>query len=750
MRGLIMKKELLAPVGDWETLKQAVHRGADAVYLGGKKFGARKFATNFDNEELSSAISYCHLYGVKIYVTVNTMIYEEEMEEVLSYVTFLDEQGVDAIIVQDLGLIRILREVLPDLAIHASTQLHTHNEEQVRLLESLSVKCVVMAREMSLEEINALDTNMKIECFIHGALCVSYSGQCLFSSMLLSRSGNRGECAGICRLPFQLLEEGRPVPSPGDYLLSMREFNTMDRIDSLMTSKVTSFKIEGRMKSPVTIGFLVSLYRKLIDGYEKKEPYLISEEERKQLKGLFHREFTEGYLFSSSFSDVMNVKSPNHIGYPIGKVVSVSSSYVEILLEDSLNQEDGIRFLESQSGMIVNFLYDSSMKLSSSAAPNSRVFVPKKGTVFVGDTVMKTLDHNFIASFSKYEEKKIPITMHAVASYPGKFVLSISDFENTVIEEGDFVTLAKKTPTSKERVKEQLEKVGNTPFTVVSSTIEIKDSLFLPISSLNEIRRKALAQLISLREKGKKSIVRKPFSLSSSYPRASSLVYSALVRTEEQLEGCLLAQIDQFYTPNFALYQKYKNKLPIYYRLDRVMKIHKKMEGERLLIGETGSLQYSKNNEVISDYYLNVANRSMVDFLFEHGVSKVTLSVECDPSQVSSLLHAYEEKPNVEVILYGWVEAMIMKYCPVSYLLHDGKGPCQVCRQGKHYSLRDRNGAIYPLLQERELTHLFFHRPLERDISSYYSCGIRSFRFEFLNETKEEVEAIIKKLRKKL
>lgn len=745
-----MKKELLAPVGDWETLKQAVHRGADAVYLGGKKFGARKFATNFDNEELSSAIRYCHLYGVKIYVTVNTMIYEEEMEAVLSYVTFLYEQGVDAIIVQDLGLIRILREVLPDLAIHASTQLHTHNEEQLRLLESLSVKCVVMAREMSLDEINALDTTMKIECFIHGALCVSYSGQCLFSSMLLSRSGNRGECAGICRLPFQLLEEKTPVPSPGDYLLSMRELNTMERIDSLMASKVTSFKIEGRMKSPVTIGFLVSLYRKLIDGYEKKEPYSLSKEEKNQLKGLFNREFTEGYLFSSSFSQVMNVKSPNHIGYPIGKVVSVSSNYVEILLEDSLNQEDGIRFFKSQSGMIVNFLYDSSMKLSSSAAPNSRVFVPKKGTVLVGDTVMKTLDHNFITSFSKYEEKKIPITMQAVASYPGKFILSVSDFENTVTEEGDFITLAKKTPTSKERVKEQLEKVGNTPFVVVSSTIQMEDSLFLPISSLNELRRKALTQLISLREKGRKPIVRKPFSLSSSYPRASSFVYSALVRTEEQLEGCLLAQIDQFYTPNFALYQKYKNKLPIYYRLDRVMKTHEKMEKERLLIGETGSLQYTKGNEVISDYYLNVANRSMVDFLFEHGVSKVTLSVECDPSQVSSLLQTYEEKPNVEVILYGWVEAMIMKYCPVSYLLHDGKGPCQICRQNKHYSLRDRNGAIYPLLQEKELTHLFFHRPLERNVHSYSSCGVRSFRFEFLNETKEEVEAIIKKLRKKL
>ena len=386
-----MKKELLAPAGDFETLKQAIHHGADAVYLGGKRFGARKFASNFDEEEMKKAISYCHLFGVKIYVTVNTMIYEEELEEVLEYVSFLYHHFVDAIIVQDLGLISMVRKKFPNLEIHASTQLHNHNRESLRLLEELGVTRVVVAREMSLEEINQLDTSLEIECFIHGALCVCYSGQCLFSSLLLSRSGNRGECAGICRLPFQLLEDGGNISTNGNYLLSPRELNSMGHIPLLMESKVTSFKIEGRMKSPTTIGFIVSLYRKLMDGYLKQRPYLLTKEDQQHLLSLFNREFTDGFLFNSKQDQLMNIKSPNHIGYPIGRVVSINNQKVEIVLSQALNQEDGIRFLESETGMIVNFLYDSSDHLIRSGNALDHVFLDHKVSVHVGDTVMKTL-----------------------------------------------------------------------------------------------------------------------------------------------------------------------------------------------------------------------------------------------------------------------------------------------------------------------------------------------------------------------
>lgn len=745
-----MKKELLAPAGDFETLKQAVHHGADAIYLGGKKFGARKFASNFDEEEMIHAISYCHLYGVKIYVTVNTMIYEEELEEVIKYVSFLHHHFVDAIIVQDLGLIRILRKKFPNLEIHASTQLHNHNEEGLRLLEELGVKRVVVARELSLKEIESLDTTMEIECFIHGALCVCYSGQCLFSSLLLSRSGNRGACAGICRLPFQLLEDGKEVATEGNYLLSPRELNSMNHISELMESKVTSFKIEGRMKAPSTIGFIVSLYRKLIDGYEKKSPYLLTEEDQKSLLGLFNREFTDGFLFSSSFKGLMNIKSPNHIGYPIGKVVSVSNTWIEISLKDELTQEDGIRFLESESGMIVNYLYDSSFKLIHSASKDEHIFVDSKVSAKVGDTVMKTLDKKLLEGLEYYPEKKISIEMKIEAHYPGTFVLTVTDSYHQVQKEGDFLYLATSSPTTEERVIAQLQKTGNTPFVVSKITVEMDNNLFLPISSLNGIRREALEELSNIREvESKTEVIENSYEMPTILDHSSNhkITFTALIRNKEQLEACREAGIEEFYTPDFSLYQEFKNQLSIYYRVDRVMMAHPSLLKERLLVGELGSVySYTKKNEVISDYYLNVGNHSMIQFLLEHGVKRVTLSVECSKEQIEMLLNKQVSLPEIEIILYGHLEAMVTKYCPLSLVLKKEQGPCNICKGEKNYSLRDRNGAVYPMIQSRELTHIFYHMPVEHNIKKYSSTGVTHFRFEFLNETKDEILSIVKKL----
>jgi len=747
-----MKKELLAPVGDFDTLKQAIHHGADAVYLGGKKFGARKSATNFNEEEMIQAIRYCHLYGVKIYVTVNTMIYEEELEEVLEYVSFLHHHFVDAVIVQDLGLIRLLRKKFPNLEIHASTQLHNHNNAGLRILEELGVKRVVVARELSLKEIESLDTSMEIECFIHGALCVCYSGQCLFSSLLLSRSGNRGACAGICRLPFQLLENGKQVVTSGNYLLSPRELNSMNHIPELMESKITSFKIEGRMKSPSTVGFIVSLYRKLMDGYEKKSPYLLTEEENKNLLALFNREFTDGFLFSSSFNHLMNIKSPNHIGYPIGKVVSVTDSKIEISLKEELTQEDGIRFLESESGMIVNYLYDSSNRLIHSASRGEHIFVDFKIPTKVGDTVMKTLDKKLLERLEQYPEKKIPVTMKVTAHYPGTFVLTITDSLHQVQKEGDFLSLATNSPTTEERVISQLQKTGDTPFIVSKVTTDMDHNLFLPISSLNGIRREALEELKHIREMKREKevietnleipIVSKPHSI-------PKITYTALVRNREQLDACREVGIHEFYTPDFSLYQEFKEKIPIYYRMDRVMNEHPPLSKERLLVGELGSIySYTEENEVVSDYYLNVGNHAMIDFLQEQGVKRVTLSVECSKEQIETILKKHGTFPEIEIILYGHIEVMITKYCPLSLVLKKEQGPCNICRMGNTYSLKDRNGAIYPMIQSKELTHIFYHTPTKNDVIKYKSSGVTHFRFEFLNETKDEISSIVKKLTK--
>lgn len=744
-----MKKELLAPAGDFETLKQAVHHGADAVYLGGKKFGARKFASNFDDEEMKEAISYCHLYGVKIYVTVNTMIYEEELESVIDYVSFLYHNKVDAIIVQDLGLISVLRKKFPNLELHASTQLHNHNQEGLRLLEELGVKRVVLSRELSLDEINKLNTTMEIECFIHGALCVCYSGQCLFSSMLLDRSGNRGACAGICRLPFDLLEDGKKVDTLGKYLLSPRELNSMNHIQELMESNITSFKIEGRMKSPTTIGFIVSLYRKLIDGYNSNRPYLISEEEHKELLTLFNREFTSGFLFKSRVQDLMNIKSPNHIGTKIGKVVSINKGKVEILLEEELLQEDGIRFLESETGMIVNFLYDKSNRLVNKGDSGGHIFVDEKVSVKVGDTVMKTLSKKLLSRLEIYESKKIPLQMEVTAKYPNPFLLKVKDIDNNeVIGTENILSLAEKSATTKERVIEQLMKTGNTPFEITDIKIEMDDNLFIPIASINKIRRELLEKMENIRRDKKQEIIEKEVVEEKIDGKKEKTIYTALVRNIEQLRACMDCGIDEFYTPDFSLYQKMKEEVAIYYRVDRVLNSHPDFSDERLLVGELGSIyKYKNHNKMVSDYYLNVVNHSMVNFLHQNKVSRITLSVEATKEQVHELLSNYENPLELEIILYGRIEVMITKYCPLSLLVHKKNEPCNCCRNGHTYSLRDRNGAVYPLIQSRELTHIFHHTPIERTKEEYLPLGIHAFRFEFFDEDYDEVLKVIKKLK---
>ena len=378
--------ELLSPVGNWEMLYQAIHNGADAVYLAGHDFGARKFSKNFTNEELIEAIKYSHLYGVLVYVAVNTLIYECEVENFISYIEFLYVNGVDALIMQDIGMIRLVREKFPDIEIHASTQCHNHNEEGVKLLKELGCSRVVFAREMSLIE---------KEVFVYGALCICYSGCCLFSSLNGGRSGNRGECVGSCRLPYKLIKNEKQVKLTDKYLLSAKELNTINNLKEILDSGIDSLKIEGRMKTPAYVGYVTKLYRMLIDKYYQNQDtnLQLTKEEMTNLKLLYNREFTKGYLFNEI--DITNTKSPNHIGIELGKVIKVTNKYIYIRLNYELNQEDGIRFKKINKGMIVNKLYDSKNKLTSKVNKGNICIVDNKIGLKENDIVLKTLSSKF-------------------------------------------------------------------------------------------------------------------------------------------------------------------------------------------------------------------------------------------------------------------------------------------------------------------------------------------------------------------
>ncbi len=476
--------ELLCPAGNKESLIAAINSGANAVYLSGKKFGARAFAANFSNEELKEAIRIGKVYGVKIYVTMNTLVKENEIEEFLEQVEFLYSNGVDAILMQDFGMICLCLKKYPNLEIHASTQAHNSSLQGIDFFYKLGVKRVVLPREMSFDEIKLIKTPIEKEVFIHGALCVSYSGRCLMSQVLGGRSGNRGECAGCCRFKWKLYKSDKLLKE--GYLLSMKELNLSEDILRL-TPYVDSLKIEGRMKSPTYVSFITSYYRKILDG-EK-----ITDIDRENLQSLFYRGYTKGHLLNNK--DLVNTKSPNHIGLPIGKVIDVTDSKITILLDKELAQEDGIRFLESGKGLIVNYLYDMKDRLISKGSPKQKVILDNKVGLTSLDTVALTTNHKLITKFDNIT-KKVDIAIKVIAKINEPLEISFIKDNIIIKEKGNIVERAKSAIVTKERIISQVKRLGNTPFNCHEIDVLLDDDIFIPMGEINVLRRTLTERLI--------------------------------------------------------------------------------------------------------------------------------------------------------------------------------------------------------------------------------------------------------------
>lgn len=725
-----MKKELLAPAGSFDCLKAAIHNGCDAVYLSGKLFGARKYATNFTNEELEEAVRYCHLYDVKIYVTVNTIIFEDEINSVLEYLCFLYNIGVDAVIVQDIGLICLIRKYLPDLEIHASTQAHTHNIEQIKLLENLGVKRVVLARELSIDEIDSLDTSMELEIFIHGAICISYSGQCLFSSFLLNRSGNRGECAGLCRTPFKLIDDKIDYK----YFLSPKEFNTTNNFERLKKSKACSFKIEGRMKSPEYVGYVTSIYRKLMDN----DNYILTEEEIFNLKSLYNRGFTKGYLFKTSDRDFISLNSSNHQGALIGEVTEVSNDKIKIHLIHDITQGDAIR-LPDGSGMYINFLYNEKRLLINKAFKNDYIYIDNKCDLKENGKVYLTINNSLIKELNRKSEKKIAIDCEIYAHVGESLKIVYSDGKNKSEYNGDNVSSAKNSPISKLRIKEILEMLGNTPFMLNSINIDMDENIFLPVGILKNIRRKLIQDLINKRTYVNRNIKLNILKKKEVNKLSKTCKISAFVRTEKQLKVLLDLDVD-IYVNDEELYNKYK-KENVYLRLNRVNNDFKNYKNNNLLIGETGSLIYIKDNNICTDYFLNVVNSSYLEYLESLNVKRISLSPELSLDKLELLLNNYNGIADIEFIVYGTIEYMIMKY----NLIKDNNLSNINCY------LEDQNKRKFRVFNDG-YTHLMSDKKINfiNDIKSLKDMGVNIFRLEFDLESEEEILNIYNKIKEVL
>ncbi len=743
-----MKKvELLSPVGNIEMLYYAIHNGADAVYLSGKNYGARKFSNNFTNEELESAIKYSHLYNVLVYVTVNTLIYEYEIESFLKYIEFLYKSGVDAVIMQDIGMIKLVREKFPNLEIHASTQCHTTNEETVKLFKELGCTRVVMAREVSLDTINKINVPIEKEIFVYGALCVCYSGCCLFSSLNGGRSGNRGECVGSCRLPYKLLKNNKQVSLKDKYLLSTKDLNTLPRLEEILKSNVDSLKIEGRMKSPYYVGYITRLYRTLIDKYYNHEPLILTNKEIENMKQLFNREFTEGYLLGKQ--DITNIKSPNHIGIPIGKVIKTTKDKIYINLTHDIAQEDGIRFKSANKGMIINKLYTKNNLLTNKVLKGNICLVDNKLNIKSPDIVLRTISTSLNHELKNYQKKQISVTLKATLKISKPLSVTISDGTNTITEIGDTIELAQKHEVTYDNIKTSLTKLGSTPFICKDIQIIKDDNIFINLKSLNEIRRNLTEKLIHLRENKKTpiSIFNNNTQNNFIYPSHQELKLNVLVRNEEQLKACLDNCVDNIYITDYNLYEKYKDLSNIYYKVPRVNDNYQKFANAKLLVSEMGSvIKYRSNNYLIGDYSLNVTNSQTIKKLNQLGLRRVTLSPELTKDNIVDIMNA---NYNVELIIYGRIELMIMKYCPLKKCLNY----CKYC-QNSHdkFALEDKFGNKYPLLRKNCYTTIMHSKTLNiiDTIASYKKIGITNYRLELFDEDYKKVKNLILKVKNML
>lgn len=656
-----MKKvELLAPAGNTDSLKAAVMAGCDAVYLGGVLFGARAFAGNFTNEEIVYAINYAHLYGVKVYVTINTIIYDSEVERFLDYVRFLHKNNVDAVIIQDIGMFDLLRKKFPNLELHASTQMNIHNYDGALLAKKLGFKRVVMARETPIDVIKKIkeEIDIEIEVFIHGALCVSYSGECLLSALVGKRSGNRGTCAQICRKKYDFYDDDKNKLNTNNYLLSTKDLCTLKYIDKLIEIGVDSLKIEGRMKRSPYVYLVTKTYRKVIDNYYNTGKLKIDENDIIELKKMFNRNFTKGFMLNEDNNNFTYDKRPNNIGIEVGQVISKVKNDLKIKLTYDVSVHDGLRILDDKEdkGLVINKMFIN----------NKSVLEAKKGDVITlkydkylekNSKVLLTSSKkqlDFISEAIKNQERFIYVDLSFTAKENENLKLTITDGLNTVIEVLDKTPMrAINKETSFDVIKKQLSKLGNTVYKARNITLNLDDNLFINIKDINEIRRRAISKLNEKRLY-KIDFVEKDYTIG--VPDFPSIKQTAVLVNKEN--ESLKDKYDLIYTED----EKTKDEDSIIV-LPRITNEHPFVKNT-VMTGDFGGLLKYDNFQ--TNFSFNVVNSYSVAFLHSLGAKLVTLSYELSLSQIKNMIEIYKKRynknPNTSLIINSYPESFVSKF----------------------------------------------------------------------------------------
>ena len=756
-----MKKiELLAPAGNKQAMIGAINAGADAVYLAGKKFGARAFANNFDIKSLKEMLTYAHTRGVLVYVTVNTLIYNHDLSEFLAYTDDLVRSQVDALIVQDFGMIDLLARRYPKTEIHVSTQANTHFLGQARFLKALGASRIILARETTIDMVSQMKDNIDIELevFIHGALCISYSGQCLISSMALGRSANSGECAQMCRLPYQLVE-GKKIVSDEAYLLSSKDLMTIDQMGDLLAIGIDSLKIEGRMRRAEYVVQTVLSYKNALNMVTKKLPANIPEE-IESLKKVFNRAYTKGYMFQEKNQDITNIDRPNHQGIPLGVVVESGHHHVKIKLSESLSVGDGIRFLNDEGDDFGDLV--SRIRINDVLVPLANkgeiVTLDVAKTVNSGTQVIKTKDMLLELELQAYFDpnyKRIPLKGKVTVKTGDyiEFTLQLDGHSWTLYSE-DMVDEAINQVTSNADIERHLSKLGDTPYYYQSLVIDNDQQSFVPAKWLNDLRKEALEHLAEARLFGKDTPINdKPYiDIIPNHGLKAGLVCK--VSTIDQLNKCYELGIQTIYYDHYLDFQvnQYPNAkliMVVPRILDEPIKL------TNYILVDTLSSDYKQTQEVYGNTFLNVTNSYTAHLLMRHGFKRVTLSPELSYEDIMSFhqtyLNDFKQPIELEMVVYGKTEVMLTKHALIDAIPGFKK---DVSLYRKHqYSLRDQKGRLYPIMGDGlGHTRILFHEAVSliHHLESLREANIHTYRLEFTHESKSRTHHVIRAFQRAL
>lgn len=728
-KGFIM--ELLAPAGTMENFMAALESGADAIYLGGKVFNARAHAANFGIDELREAVRLAHILDVSVYVTVNILIGDTELKDLENYIKDLDSIGVDAIIVQDLAVAEIAKRVAPNIHLHGSTQMTAATLDAVRFYESLGFTRVVLARELSLKEIQHICKHCKaeIEVFVHGALCVCYSGQCLMSSFIGGRSGNRGACAQPCRLPYELLDsKGESVlPKHEAYLLSPKDLNYSEHMNELVAAGVTSFKVEGRMKKVSYVRQVIGTYREILDEAS------IHENQRKALASGFNRGFSTAYLEDTVGRQMMTVVAPNHQGKPIGESYTKKGE-VYLSLTEPIEQGSLVKILQSNGSVTYYTVDDEWTRVSDTLYKGRPAEGLAVGQLYLASTPKNTKSRG-LQEFTRKYDMSVYLSVGSNGETNYTELTAILDSGLSVTVTNEYVpTIANKVPTSLEKVTEQLGRLGNTLFRL--SYVDIPDGPFMwPASVLNALRRDAVTALetalithhveswqalqvigdvdydfkaqhelsydtcpmISARvdeiEGVKAAISGGAQKIVFGGDRLSRTPYALSIYDEV---ARLCAQSDVICT--FATPRVVKDDEVEAYKhtLEAIVQAHPDSISihvpQALLwlreLGYTGAIE--------ADTGLNIFNTPTLHFWEQLHVSCVNPSQELTLKQITEL--AKHSHVPIETMIHGYTEMMISEYCAIASFVGTGsKVNCHMPCVKESYSLKDRKGEIFPI-----------------------------------------------------